>query len=216
MKNKVKTVAARAVVALLAGGTIILVASAGDDMVLVEQGKQLYETIGGVGCKTCHGAFGEGKVGPANRGVNEATIREALAKIDSMRFLRDQLGDDDIKKVAAYTEWMGQHLLVRALLKRGQFVPDKVSVQPGTPIQLVIENTGTEPIIIRSDGMEAAPLNIAGRDNATIVWTAPQTEGRVAIACGDCRIKGEPLTIEVTKAARPYIPPPQPKVAPKQ
>ena len=184
-------------------------------MAQVEQGKVIYETVGGVGCKTCHGAFGEGKVGPANRGVNEFTIREALAKIVPMQFLRDQLADEDIKKVAAYTEWMGRHLLVKTLLKRGQFVPEKISVHPGTPIQLVIENTGTEPSTIRSDGIWAQPIKVPARDTATIVWTAPQGEGRFTIACGDCRIKGDPLTIEVTKTAKPYIVPPQPKVTPK-
>ena len=55
----------------------------------VDEGKKIFDTVGGVGCKTCHGAFGEGKVGPANRGVNEATVREALEKIPSMLFLRD-------------------------------------------------------------------------------------------------------------------------------
>ena len=183
---------------------------------LVEQGKLIFETVGGVGCKTCHGAFGEGKVGPANRGVNEATIREALAKIAPMQFLRDQLPDEDVKKVAAYTEWMGRHLLVKTLLKRGHFVPEKVSVHPGTPVQLVIENTGTEPGTITGDGIEAQPIKIAARDSATIVWTAPEAEGTFTIVCGDCRIKGDPLTIEVTKAAKPYVPPAQPKVIPKQ
>ena len=220
MTRKIKAEAAAASESTLAAGLLMLaVLSAGaqdpSNMVLVEQGKQIFETAGGVGCKTCHGAFGEGKVGPTNRGVNEATIREALAKIAPMQFLRDQLADDDIKKVAAYTEWMGQHLLVKTLLKRGQFVPEKVVVYPGTAVQLVIENTGIEPGTIRSDGIEAAPIKIAGRDSAAIVWTAPQSEGTFTIACGDCRIKGDPLTIEVTRTAKPYVPPPQPKVIPK-
>ncbi len=192
-----------------------LMAQTEPDIALVEQGKQLFDTVGGVGCKTCHGSFGEGKVGPANRGVNEATIREALAKIPAMQFLRAQVSDDEIKRVAAYTDWMGRHLLVRALLKRGQFIPEKVAVHPGTPIQLVIENTGTEPNSVRSDGMNSAPINIPPRDIASIVWTAPSEDGSVTIVCADCRIKNGSLTIEVTKSAKPYIPPPQPKVAPK-
>jgi cytochrome c553 len=182
---------------------------------LVEQGKVVFETAGGVGCNTCHGAFGEGKVGPANRGVNEATIREALAKIDPMQFLRGQLSDEDIKSVAAYTEWMGRHLLVKTLLKRGHFIPEKISIYPGTAVQLVIENTGTEAGTVRAD-IETQPIKIAARDLATIVWTAPEAEGRFAIICDDCRIKGDPLTIEVTKAAKPYVPPKQPIVRLKQ
>src|SRR5262249_55739118 len=99
---------------------------------------------------------------------------------------------------------------------RGQFVPEKVSVHPGTPVQLVIENTGIEPATIRSHGIEMSPVKIAGRDTATFVWVAPQNEGKVSIACEDCRIKGDPMTIEVTSTAKPYVPPPQPKVMPKQ
>ena len=60
----------------------------------------------------------------------------------------------------------------------------------------------------------AAPT-IAARDRASIVWTAPEIEGKSTIACSDCKIKDCSLTIEVTKMAKPYIPPPQPKVVAK-
>jgi mono/diheme cytochrome c family protein len=215
MNNKIGTIAALASVSLLLMGHLPANADTELDMALVEQGKQIFETVGGVGCKTCHGAFGEGKVGPANRGVNEASIKEAIARIPAMQFLREQVSDEDIKKVAAYTDWMGRHMLVKALLKRGQFIPEKVIVYPGTAIQLVIENTGTEPNSIRSDGMESAPVHIPARDLASLVWTAPSDEGTFTIVCSDCKIKNGLLTIEVTKAAKPYIPPPQPKVSPK-
>jgi mono/diheme cytochrome c family protein len=185
------------------------------DMAMVKQGRQIFETIAGVGCKACHGPFAEGKVGPSNRGVNEATIREALAKIGPMQFLREQLVEEDIKRVAAYTEWMGRHMLVKSLLKRGRFIPDAISVYPGTPVQLVIENTGSEAATLAADGISVATPTIAPRDNASIVWTAPETEGKSTIACSDCKIKDGSLTIEVTKTAKPYIPPPQPKVVVK-
>jgi mono/diheme cytochrome c family protein len=185
------------------------------DMAMVEQGRQIFETIAGVGCKACHGSFAEGKVGPSNRGVNEATIREALTKIGPMQFLREQLAEEDIKRVAAYTEWMGRHMLVKSLLKRGRFIPDAISVYPGTPVQLVIENTGSEPATLAADGISVAVPTIAPRDSASIVWTAPETEGKSTIACSDCKMKDGSLTIEVTKTAKPYIPPPQPKVVVK-
>jgi mono/diheme cytochrome c family protein len=185
------------------------------DMAMVEQGRQIFETIAGVGCKACHGPFAEGKVGPSNRGVNEATIREALAKIGPMQFLREQLADEDIKRVAAYTEWMGQHLLVKALLKRGRFIPEAIGVYPGTPVQLVIENTGSEPATLAADGLSVTAPTIPARDSASIVWTAPQAEGKSTIACSDCKIKEGSLTIEITKAAKPYTPPTQPKVVAK-
>jgi mono/diheme cytochrome c family protein len=185
------------------------------DLAMVEQGRQIFETVAGVGCKACHGPFAEGKVGPTNSGVNEATIREALAKIGPMQFLREQLAEEDIKRVAAYTEWMGRHMLVKSLLKRGRFIPDAISVYPGTPVQLVIENTGSEPATLAADGISVAAPTIAARDTASIVWTAPETEGKSTVACSDCKIKDGSLTIEVTKTAKPYIPPPQPKVVAK-
>jgi hypothetical protein len=49
----------------------------------------------------------------------------------------------------------------------------------------------------------------------SIVWTAPQTEGKSVIACSDCKIKDGSLRIEVTKTAKPYTPPPQPRVVAK-
>ena len=185
------------------------------DMAMVKQGRQIFETIAGVGCKACHGPFAEGKVGPSNRGVNEETIREALAKIGPMQFLREQLVEKDIKRVAAYTEWMGRHMLDKSLLKRGRFIPDVISVYPGTPVQLVIENTGSEPATLAADGLSVPAPTIPARDTASIVWTAPEAEGKSTVACSDCKIKDGLLTIEVTKTAKPYIPPPPPKVVAK-
>jgi cytochrome c553 len=178
----------------------------------VEHGKQLYETVGGVGCIACHGRYGEGKLGPTNRGVNEATVREALSKIGAMQFLREQVTEDDIKKLAAYTEWMGRHMLIKILLKRGRFIPETVSVYPGTPVQLVVENTAAEPSTLSGEGIAAAPQTIPARETGSIVWTAPEAEGKLMLACNDCKTKDGLLTIEVTKTARPYVPPPQPKV----
>lgn len=194
---------------------LTLPATADEELELIERGRQIFETVAGVGCKACHGPFAEGKVGPTNRGVNEATIREALAKVGPMQFLRDQLDDEDIKRVAAYTEWMGQHLLVKSLLKRGRFIPDAIRIYPGTPVQLVIENAGSEPATLVADAMQAAATTVPARDVVSIVWTAPQAEGKSMIACSDCKIKDGSFTIEVTKAAKPYTPPPQPKVVAK-
>jgi len=185
------------------------------DPALVTKGRQLFETAGGVGCKACHGAYGEGKIGPTNRGVNEATIREALAKIGAMQFLKEQLGDGDIAQLAAYTDWMGRHLLVRTVLKRGRFIPEAVAVYPGTPIQLIVENTGSEPSTVSSERIVATPQTIPPRESASIEWTAPAAEGTFTMACGTCKIKDGLLTIEVTRTAKPYVPPPQPRVLAK-
>src|SRR5229473_877464 len=220
MRSGLGSVVSVSAMLAIAGSALALAAAAlpalaDEQLDLVEQGRQIFETVAGVGCKACHGPFAEGKVGPTNRGVNEATIREALAKIGPMQFLREQLADEDIKRVAAYTEWMGQHLLVRSLLKRGRFIPDAISVHPGTPVQLVIENTGSEPATLVAEGMPVTTSTIPARDTVSVIWTAPQTEGKSTIGCSDCKIKDGSLTIEVTKAAKPYTPPPQPKVVAK-
>lgn len=185
------------------------------DMSKVEQGKQLFDGIAGVGCKACHGPFAEGKVGPTNRGVNEATIREALSKVGAMQFLREQIRDEDIKRIAAYTEWMGQHMLATALLKRGRFIPDLISIHPGTKLQLVVENTGSEPATLAGSGISIGASSVPARDVVSIVWTAPQSEGKSTITCIDCRIKDGVLTLDVVKTAKPYIPPPQPRIVVK-
>jgi mono/diheme cytochrome c family protein len=218
MRHKIRLAAALAVV--LAVTTVIAPlrrTSAADQlgMTAVEHGKKLYETIGGVGCIACHGSYGEGKLGPTNRGVNEATVREALSKIGAMQFLHEQLTEDDIKQLAAYTEWMGRHMLIKTLLKRGRFIPETVSVYPGTPVQLVVENTAAEPSTLSGEGVAAAPQTIPGRETGSIVWTAPEAEGKLTLACSNCKTKDGLLTIEVTKAARPYVPPSQPKVIAK-
>jgi cytochrome c553 len=182
----------------------------------VEKGRVIYDTAAGVGCKSCHGTYGEGKVGPPNRGVNESTIREALDKIGPMQFLRDQLKDDDIRQIAAYTDWMGQHLLQRVLLKRGRFIPEVVTIHPGTAIQLVIENTGSEPSSLNTDAVGEKIGPIPPRDSGSLIWKAPTLETKVVISCRDCKIKDGTLTIEVSKAAKPYVPPRQPKIVAKK
>src|SRR5262249_9906535 len=110
---------------------------------------------------------------------------------------------------------MGRHMLVKSLLKRGRFIPDAISLYPGTPVQLVIENTGTEPATLAADGISVAAPTIAARDSTSIVWTAPEIEGKSTIACSDCKIKAVPLRSGVPKPASPYTPPPQPKVVAK-
>ena len=106
-------------------------------------------------------------------------------------------------------------MLIKTLLKRGRFIPDTVSVYPGTPVQLVVENTAAELSTLSGEGVAATPQTIPARATASIVWKAPEVEGKLTLACSDCKIKDGLLTIEVTKAARPYVPPPQPKLIAK-
>lgn len=70
-------------------------------------GKNVFETAGGIGCRTCHGADAKGKAldGGANapniRGATEQKLRDALAGgAAPMAFLK--LKDEEIEAVIKY------------------------------------------------------------------------------------------------------------------
>lgn len=177
------------------------------DKQLIEKGREVFLTAGGVGCAACHGRYAEGDVGigPNNRGMNEAKIRAALASVLPMKILREELSDAEIKEVAAYVEWLGQLKLVKTLVKRGHFVPERIEIYPGTRIQLVVNNASIEPHKFASDAMKIEPVTVEGRQSMDVMWEAPQTEGTFTLACADCGIKDQ-LTIEVTNKAKKFIP----------
>ena len=174
----------------------------------VDKGREVFLTAGGVGCMACHGPYAEGDtgIGPYNRGVGEATIRAALASIEPMKMLREELSDAQIKQIAAYYEWLGQLKLVKTLIKRGRFIPDHIEVHPGTRIQLVLNNAGSASRHFVSTNMRIDPITVEAREAADIVWSAPDKEGTFSLACADCEIKDQMLTIEVTTKAPKFVP----------
>jgi mono/diheme cytochrome c family protein len=184
------------------------------DPQLLERGKNIWLTVAGVGCVSCHGKFGEGDVGvgPYNRGVGLSKIASAIEAVDMMRALfKDKLSQQDIEAVAAYTTWMGQHQLIRTLVKRDRFLPDAIDVYPGTAVQLVVRNTSQVAHRFVSPNMNVAEFQVAGRDAQDLVWRAPETEGSYTMRCVDCVRKGEEsLTINVRRSARRYrVPDPE-------
>ncbi len=79
---------------------------------LLAKGKLVYEkTAGGVGCAYCHGMDGKG-AGPSGlnappiQGKTEAHVRDALANMVMMSFVK--LSDDEITAVGAYLQYLGQ------------------------------------------------------------------------------------------------------------
>ena len=187
---------------------------AADDAAMAE-GERVYRSIAGIGCKTCHGEFAEGDlgVGPYIRGATEGTIRAAIDGINEMVVVRNVIGEDEIKAVAAYLGELGTLQVVRTLAKRGRFLPDAVSVRPGTRVQLVIQNAGLDAHTFRSDDMGIADLTIAGRSAGSGRWLAPDAEGEYSLYCTDCKLKDQLLTLRIDSTAPEFRPVAAPKAA---
>lgn len=77
---------------------------------LLAQGKLIFEeTAGGVGCAWCHGMDGKGNgpsgVGaPANRGASSSMVKEALAGVELMDFIK--LNSQEVQAIAAYLQYL--------------------------------------------------------------------------------------------------------------
>ena len=63
------------------------------------RGEKLFSEIAGLGCKGCHGEFGEGDlgVGPYIRGATEGAIRAAIEGIDTMIVVKSTIDEQGIK-----------------------------------------------------------------------------------------------------------------------
>ena len=139
---------AGAVLLAVIGGGAAVGAEDISDKLMIEKGREVFLTAGGVGCVSCHGSYAEGTVGvgPPTRGSNERTIRAALQAEKCMEFLRNDLSDALIKQVAAYFQWLGQLKLIKAIAHRGRFVPDQLEVHPGTKVHFVVANADAQEI----------------------------------------------------------------------
>ncbi len=146
-------------------------AQGNEDSQLVE-GARVFNTIAGIGCKTCHGEYAEGDVGvgPYIRGASEGAIRAAIDATDAMVVIKNAITEDKIMAVAAYVGDLGTMQAARTLAKRGRFLPSEVSIRPGTGVQLIIQNSSIQPHTFKSDNMAVDDLVVAGRSSAA---TAP-------------------------------------------
>lgn len=180
-------------------------AQASDDSQLAE-GTRVFDTIAGVGCKTCHGEYAEGDVGvgPYIRGATEGMIRAAIDATDAMVVITSVITDDEVKAVAAYLGHLGTMQAVRTLAKRGRFLPGEISVRPGTNVQLIIQNAGMQKHTFESDNMSIDDLVIAGRSSGTLEWRAPETEGEFSLYCTDCKLKDQFFTVKVAASAAAF------------
>jgi plastocyanin len=169
-------------------------------------GARVFDSVAGVGCKTCHGVFAEGDVGvgPYIRGATEGTIRAAIDATGEMIVIKNIITEDEIKAVAAYVGSLGSMQAVRTLAKRGRFLPAEISVRPGTDVQLIIQNASIQPHTFKSDNMDVDDLKVGSRSNGSFEWRAPDTEGEFSLYCTDCKLKDQFFTVRVAASAAEF------------
>ena len=169
-----------------------------DDPLLAE-GKRVFNEVAGVGCKTCHGEYAEGDlgVGVFMRGASEGTIRAAIDAIAEMAVVKNVITDDEIKAISAYVEHLGTMQVARTLAKRGRFIPGEITVEPGSSVQVVIQNSGFEAQTFATDSMGFDDLVIPARSSGSIEWQAPDEEGDYTLHCTDCKLEGQYYTVRV-------------------
>ncbi len=191
-----------------AGSGSIVETNVAPNSAAVAEGREVFRTVAGIGCAGCHGKFAEGDlgVGPYTRGASEGTIRAAISGIGEMAIIKNVITDDQIKSVSAYLEYLGKNQVVRTLVKRGRFLPDSLSVRPGTNVQLIINNAGFSEYEFRSDNLGFEPMTIPARSLGTLDWKAPDEEGTYTIYCANCKVKGEEFTISVAASAKAFKP----------
>jgi mono/diheme cytochrome c family protein len=174
---------------------------------LAEQGEVVFSEVAGLGCKSCHGEYGEGDlgVGPFIRGATEGSIRAAVEGIGEMVAVRVSIKDEEIAAVAAYLAELGGYQVARTLAKRGRFLPGSMDIYPGTNVQVIIKNSGVAAATFTSDDMDIGDMTIPGRSTAEQVWQAPGEEGSYSIYCTDCKLKDQFYTINVTSSAKQFL-----------
>lgn len=184
---------------LAASAVLPLSATAVADDAAISSGREVFESVAGIGCKSCHGDFAEGDlgVGPYIRGATEGSIRAAIEGIGEMVVIKNVISDEQIDAVVAYMNYLGSMQAVRTLSKRGRFLPESVSTRPGTPVQLIIKNSGIKPASYQSDNMGIDPFTVGGRSTDSLEWRAPEQPGEYSIYCIDCKLKDQFFVIDV-------------------
>jgi len=121
-----------------------------------------------------------------------------------MNVIKSTITDEQIEAVVAYVSYLGSMQVARTLSKRGRFLPDAFATRPGTPIQLIVKNSGIQPATYHSDDMDIEPFSVAGRSTSSIEWNAPENEGDYSLYCTDCKLKDQFFVISVDANAPPY------------
>lgn len=193
--------------ATLTAATVVESAGPASDQDQIARGREVFQSVAGLGCKGCHGDYGEGDlgVGPYIRGANDGMIRAAIDGINEMVVIKATIEEPDIKAVVAYVSSLGTMQVARTLSKRGRFSPETFQTRPGTPLQVVIKNSGTAPATYSSDNMGIDALTIPGRATDSLQWRAPATEGEYSLHCADCAGTGQHFVIQVDANAPEFM-----------
>lgn len=202
----VEKAAPAALLALIIAGPLSPALAQDNDDSQLAEGERVFNTVAGIGCKTCHGEYAEGDVGvgPYLRGASEGAIRASIDATDAMVVIKNVITDDEIKAVAAYVGKLGTLQPARTLAKRGRFLPGEISIRPGTNVQLIIQNSSIQPHTFKSDNMDIEELVIAGRSSGSLEWRAPETEGEFALYCTDCKLKDQLFVVKVAASAAAF------------
>ena len=102
--------------AVVATTALALVACSGDDGGLSELAQQGKKTANDNGCASCHGANGQGGVGPTWVGLagSEVELVDGTTVVADEEYLLRSILDPDAEKVAGYTIAMPQNGLSEA------------------------------------------------------------------------------------------------------
>ncbi len=198
-----------AAISLVALSTAPLTVSADDES--IARGKIVFDTVAGIGCKTCHGEYGEGDlgVGPYLRGATEGAVRAAIEGIDAMVAIKNVINEEQTIDVSNYVNSLGATRVVRSMAKRGRFLPDTITVPPESSLRIVINNASFSPKNFASEDFDLdGGLGIDARTTNSFVWTSPES-GEFKVYCTDCDIDGEFLTVTVDPNApkpKPFVP----------
>jgi mono/diheme cytochrome c family protein len=177
------------------------------DEALIKRGELVFNTVAGIGCVGCHGAFAEGDlgVGPYIRGASDGAVRAAIEGIGPMIAVKAVITEDETVAVAAYVHYLGATQVVRTQVKRGRFFPDTFATQPSTNLQVVIKNAGFSAHTFYSDNLGINELLIPARSAKSFLWQAPKDGGEFSLYCTDCKLKGELFKLDVTKSAKKFL-----------
>ena len=173
------------------------VASADEES--LARGEKLFNEVAGLGCKGCHGEFGEGDlgVGPYIRGATEGAVRAAIEGIDTMIVVKSSIDEQGIKDVSEYVNSLGSTRIVRTLAKKGRFLPDSFVVAPNSKFQIVVQNASFQPRVFQSEDLGLGDgLEISARKTGGLDWTSP-AEGEVKLWCKDCDLQDQFFTVRV-------------------
>jgi len=186
---------------LLAVSTAVLA-----DEDLLAEGARVFSDVAGVGCKTCHGEYAEGDlgVGPYVRGATEGTVRAAIDAIPEMVVVKNVITEAEISAISAYVSYLGTMQVARTLAKRGRFIPEEISIRPGTNVQLVIQNSGFQAYTFKSDNMGIDVVTIPARSSGSIEWRTPDSDGEYSLYCTDCKLKDQFYTVHVDSGAEEF------------